>query len=75
MASKSELIKQFQSLAPEERLALIDELWLVTTDEIVAEPLTEVEQAFLEARLADAELHKDQERDWEEVRDELSARF
>lgn len=74
MADRTSILKQFQSLPADERLALIDELWLVTTDEIAAEPLTDAEQAFLDARLEDAELHKDQERDWDQVRGELRRR-
>lgn len=71
MADRASILEQFQSLPADERLALIDELWLVTTDEVAAEPLSDAERAFLDARLEDAELHKDQERDWAEVRDEL----
>ncbi len=74
MADRSAILKQFQSLPVDERLALIDELWLVATDEVAAEPLSETERAFLDARLEDANLHKDEERDWDQVREELRRR-
>lgn len=74
MADRSAILEQFQTLSPEEKLALIDDLWLATTDEIAAEPLSVVERAFLDARLSDASLHKDEERDWAQVRDELRRR-
>lgn len=74
MVDRASILKQVQELTPEERLALIDELWLSATNEIVDRPLGTAEREFLDARVRDAALHVEDERDWEQLYAELGPR-
>jgi putative addiction module component (TIGR02574 family) len=75
--SKAEILAELPKLTPAERqevrltLAKIDgEAWLET-----AEPLTDVEKALLDARLAAYEQDPQAGRSWEEVESRVRARL
>lgn len=74
MAANATILGQFRALSAEEKLAVIDELWLGAVREIQVQPLSYAERAFLDERLLDAESSQAEERDWEDVRSELLQR-
>lgn len=71
MAERATILEQFKRLPEQQKLELIDELLLEAAVEIQARPLTDAERSFLDGRLADAELHQAEEREWTDFRDEL----
>ncbi|MEZ4265988.1 MAG: hypothetical protein R3F39_06385 [Myxococcota bacterium] len=71
MGERATILEQFRRLQSAEKLAIIDELWLEASLEVQAQPLTDASRDFLDARVHDAESHQGDERDWDDVRDEL----
>jgi len=52
-------------------LALLDELWLETEQELNLSEISDEERRFLTECLLDSEAHVDEEQDWTDFRSEL----
>ena len=61
------------SLTPEQKLRLIEELWGSLSDDEI--PITEAQKQELERRLADLESNPDKVVPWDEVRRRLQDRL
>ena len=67
------LMEKIASLAPTERLELIEAVWdSLSPDDL---PITEAERVLLDARLADMELNPDDQSSWAEVKNRLERLF
>jgi putative addiction module component (TIGR02574 family) len=67
------LLAKVASLSPADRLELIGAVWdTLSPDDL---PVTETERASLDARLADMEVHPDDQSLWPEVKTRLERLF
>lgn len=63
------LLTKVNSLSPADRLELISKVWdTLSPDDL---PVTDAERKLLDARLADMEVHPDDQSPWTEVKTRL----
>ena len=68
MGEPARIIEAFRRLSRVEKLALLDDLWLETAQEVNLTEVSDDERRFLAERLRDAEEHVDEEQDWTDFR-------
>jgi putative addiction module component (TIGR02574 family) len=68
----ADLLAAALNLSPSDRLELIEALWDTLSDEDL--PVTPVERALLDERLADVERNPDAQSPWDEVKARLEQR-
>ena len=63
------LISKVKELTPSERLEFIEAVWATMGTEDI--PVSAAERSLLDARIAEAQMHPDDESSWSEVRERL----